>query len=163
MSQHESGAAGPRRDRRRHAPARRGRGPVWLIAVGGVTVLGAAVALLSGGSGTKGGTGSPDGGSDGPPALIQPDPADPSASGDGQGRSSGPSDAGSGGAGEGAPSGSPGESASPSTPAGDEEPTAAPSGSGTAAPDAGTGTETTPTGDQSTRPGKGRGPSRRPR
>lgn len=51
---------------------------MWLIAAAGIAVLGAAAALLAGGSGTKGGTGSPGGGPGGLPALIQADPSDAS-------------------------------------------------------------------------------------
>ncbi|MFF5281523.1 hypothetical protein [Streptomyces sp. NPDC012756] len=152
MSHHDPGAAGPRRARRRHASARRGRGAVWLLAGGGVTVLGLAGALLAGGLGKSGGTRSPaDDGADGPPALIQSDPsADPSGT--------------SGSPGGGATS-VPGRTGT-TAPAVKTTATTTPSGAATTAPDAtspAAPTATTPDDTRPVKPGKGRGSGRRPR
>ncbi|MER7533278.1 hypothetical protein ABTX77_00635 [Streptomyces sp. NPDC097704] len=155
MSHHDPGAAGPRRARRRHAPARRGRGPVWLIAGGGVTVLGLAAALLAGGLGKSGGTRPPvDDGADGPPAMIQADPSGPSADPSGT----------SGSPGGGATS-VPGRTGT-TAPTVKTTATTAPSGAATTAPAAAptaAPTATTPDGTQPVKPGKGRGSGRRPR
>ncbi|MFI2733045.1 hypothetical protein [Streptomyces sp. NPDC018711] len=157
MSHHDPGASGPRRARRRHAPARRGRGAVWLLAGGGATVLGLAAALLAGGLGKSGGSRPPvEGGADGPPAMIQADPSDgtPDSSG---------SSASPGSSGGGATSVPGGASPSPS-PTATTKGTAAPSGAATTAPDAQpSATATTPDGDRPDKPGKGRGVGRKPR
>ncbi|MFE0648845.1 hypothetical protein ACFVZH_09695 [Streptomyces sp. NPDC059534] len=152
MSQHDPGAAGPRRGRRRHAPARRGRGPVWLIAAGGVGLLGLGAALFSGGSGPRGGSPA-DGGPGGPPALIQGDPSAPDAE-----------PAATASTRPAAPALTP--SAAPRTPG----QTAAPSGNppAPAATTPADGTPTTGTGDEAAdsatqHPGRGRGLVKRQR
>lgn len=154
MSHHDPGAPGPRRARRRHAPARRGRGAVWLLAGGGATVLGLAAALVAGGLGKSGGSRPPvEGGADGPPAMIQADPSD------GTSDSSGPSASpGSSGGATSVPGGT-APSASPPAKTGAA---AAPSGSATTAPDA-RPSATAPDGDRPGKPGKGRGLGRKPR
>ncbi|MFB7357745.1 hypothetical protein [Streptomyces gardneri] len=162
MSQHDPGAAGSRRARRRHAPARRARGPVWLLAAGGVAVLGAAAALLSGGSGTKGGTGSPEGGSGGPPALIQADPTDAAET------TRTPEPSGPGGSGSGVTAAvtvpAPGRTGPTATDKGPKETaTAAPSGSATAGPGASPTAEAPVTTDHPGKPGRGRGATKRPK
>ncbi|MEU1862382.1 hypothetical protein [Streptomyces gardneri] len=160
MSQHDPGAAGSRRARRRHAPARRARGPVWLLAAGGVAVLGAAAALLSGGSGTKGGTGSPEGGSGGPPALIQADPTDAAETT----RTPEPSGPGGSGSGVTAAVTVPGRTGPTATDKGPKETaTAAPSGSATAGPGASPTAEAPVTTDHPGKPGRGRGATKRPK
>ncbi|MFD8210799.1 hypothetical protein ACFV2S_30910 [Streptomyces sp. NPDC059695] len=162
MSHHDPGAAGPRRARRRHAPARRGRGALWLLAGGGATVLGLAAALLAGGLGTGGGTRSPaEGGADGPPVMIQADPSDgtPGTPGEGaSGTSAVPVGDGS------APGGRTG------TPSVKTTATAAPSGSTPPVPDAprtsppaATASPTAPDAERPGKPGKGRGAGKRPR
>ncbi|MEV8589961.1 hypothetical protein AB0424_23805 [Streptomyces sp. NPDC051180] len=156
MSQQDPGAAAPRRGRRRHAPVRRGPGPGWLIAAGGVGLLGLGAVLFTGGSGPRGGSPA-DGGSGGPPALIQGDAPSPDA---------GPGD-------DAAPPPAVPASA-PSTATRTPGPTTAPSGktsasaAPTATPASGTGDET---GDETgasdagstEHPGRGRGLAKRPR
>ncbi|MFF9848932.1 hypothetical protein [Streptomyces litmocidini] len=159
MDHHDPGAAGPRRGRRRHAPARRGRGPVWLIAGGGVTVLGLAAALLAGGLGKSGGTRSPvDDGTDGPPAMIQADPSD------GTSGTSGTAEAGaSGSSGDGATA-VPGVRTSATAPTAKTTAVAAPSEAAATAPDASPtpGPTATASADgRPVKPGKGRGGSKR--
>ncbi|MGA5062810.1 hypothetical protein ACPB9E_03380 [Streptomyces exfoliatus] len=160
MSHHVSGAAAPRPGRRRHAPARRGRAGVWLLAACGVAVLGIGAALLAGGGG-DGGTGSPDGGAnDGPPALIQADPTV------GPGASGSPEPTGADGRETGG-DGTSGTDPSASPTASEPGPSTEPSG-------AGDGTTTDPAtavptgdasadGDQQDKPGRGRGQTKRPR
>ncbi|WP_426365841.1 hypothetical protein [Streptomyces sp. E-08] len=158
MSHHDAGAAGPRRARRRHAPARRGAGAVWLLAGGGVTVLGLAAALLAGGLGKSGGTRSPaEGGADGPPAMIQADPSDGTPGTSGAGASGAP--AAPGGA-TSVPGGGTG------TPSVKTTATAAPSGSTTPAIDASrtpspAATAPSADGGRPGKPGKGRGAAKR--
>ncbi|AJF67030.1 hypothetical protein [Streptomyces vietnamensis] len=161
MSHHDPGAAGPRRARRRHAPARRGRGAVWLLAGGGVTVLGLAAALLAGGLGKGGGPRpSVEGGADGPPAMIQADPSDGTSGGSDSSTSSG------GGA-----TSVPGGTHPSASPLAKTTATVAPSGTATAAPASSaasptagpSATATVPDGGRPTKPGKGRGASKRPR
>ncbi|MEU1225005.1 hypothetical protein [Streptomyces sp. NPDC005828] len=158
MSHHDPGAAGPRRARRRHASARRGRGAVWLLAGGGVTVLGLAGALLAGGLGKSGGTRSlVDDGADGPPALIQSDPSEGTS-----GTSGTPGTSGSPGGGATSVPGRTGTTA----PTVKTTATTAPSGAATTAPDTGPTARPSATAPDDTRPvkpGKGRGSGRRPR
>ncbi|GGY04269.1 hypothetical protein GCM10010299_04160 [Streptomyces tanashiensis] len=155
MSHHDPGAAGPRRARRRHAPARRGRGAVWLLAGGAVTVLGLAATLLGGGLGKSGGTRSSDeGGADGPPAMIQADPSD-GTPGTASAAASAPGSTGSSGGGATAV---PGTDPSAKTTA-----TAAPSGAATTAPPTASPSATAQDDGRAGKPGKGRGAAKRPR
>ncbi|MEU6621837.1 hypothetical protein ABZ926_13825 [Streptomyces litmocidini] len=155
------GTAGPRRGRRRHAPARRARGPVWLIAGGGVTVLGLAAALLAGGLGKSGGTRSPvDDGADGPPSMIQADPSD------GTSDTSGAAGAAASGSSGGGATSVPGVRTSAPAPSVKTTAGAAPSGSATTAPDASPTagpSVTSSAAGKTEKPGKGRGGSRRPK
>ncbi|WP_369146208.1 hypothetical protein [Streptomyces sp. R44] len=157
MSHHDPGAAAPRRARRRHAPARRGRGAVWLLAGGCVTVLGLAAALLTGGLGKSGGTRSPaDDGADGPPAMIQADPSEGTSDTSGTGNFGAP---GSSGGGATSVPGGTHPSVSPSV---KTTVTAAPSGSATTAPPT-ADPSATASADRLGKPGKGRGATKRPR
>ncbi|MFF0472515.1 hypothetical protein [Streptomyces sp. NPDC004284] len=161
MSHHDSGASGPRRARRRHAPARRGRGAVWLFAGGGVTVLGLAAALLAGGLGKSGGSRPPvEGGADGPPAMIQADPSDGTSGTSGSSASPGTPGGGA--------TSVPGGTNPSASPTAKTKATAAPSGAATAAPGtsptaAPSATATAPDGGRPGKPGKGRGATKRPR
>ncbi|MEU0401466.1 hypothetical protein ABZ318_14715 [Streptomyces sp. NPDC006197] len=158
------GTAGPRRDRRRHASARRGRGPVWLLAGGGATVLGLAAALLAGGLGKSGGARSPvDDGADGPPSMIQADPSDGTSDTSGAAGA-----AASGGSSGGGATSVPGVRTSAPAPSAKTTAGAAPSETATTAPDASptAGSSVTDTASADVRtekPGKGRGGSKRPR
>ncbi|MEU5218829.1 hypothetical protein AB0G79_21890 [Streptomyces sp. NPDC020807] len=164
MSKHDPQAPGTRSARRRHASTRRGRGPVWLLAAGGVAVFGVAAAVFSAGSGTKGGSGSTDGGgTDGPPALIQADPSDPAGSSGTPGPGEPTRSSGTGGGETPSASASPRGSTSPSAPAGTPTATVAPSGAPTAAPTGGPTAEPTATEAGPSHPGKGRGATKRPR
>ncbi|MGW0120116.1 hypothetical protein [Streptomyces sp. NPDC003327] len=166
MSHHEHGAADQRRGRRRHAPQRRGRGPVWLVALGGVAVLGITATLLTGGSRPGADPNPPaDGGSAGLPRLIQPEPDADETSGTPR-----PADAAGG---TGAPSASSSGTATPGTTA-SGTPTGAPSATETTAPsdggtdggdaaDAPDATADPEGSDGSGHPGRGRGATKRPR
>ncbi|MFI1977368.1 hypothetical protein [Streptomyces wedmorensis] len=146
MSQQDPGADRSRRGRRRHAPARRGPRPAWLIAAGAAGLLGTAAVLLTGAS--RPGGGSPaQGEPGGPPALIQADPSDGSGP-DGEADASAP---------PAAPGAAPSASATTPSPG----PTTTPSGTASAAPDA-TPTDSA-TGDPTAHPGRGRGLTKRPR
>ncbi|SEC61038.1 hypothetical protein [Streptomyces sp. TLI_105] len=166
MDHHDPGAAGPRRARRRHASARRGRGAVWLLAGGGATALGLAAALLAGGLGKSGGTRSPvDGGAEGPPSMIQADPTDGTSntSGAAGGAASGSSSGSSSGGGATSVPGGPTSAPAPSA---KSTATAAPSGTATTTPDASPTAEPSATASAGWgpgKPGKGRGGTKRPK
>ncbi|MFJ9827598.1 hypothetical protein ACIRSU_25025 [Streptomyces sp. NPDC101160] len=117
MSQFETeGAEPPRRTRRRHAPKRRGPGPLWMIGSAAIVVIGVLAAVTSLDSGPVRRPGpAVDGGQPGMPALIQQDHGD---GGEGSGQDDGQGDAA-------------GAVISPSATA-----TATPSGTATASPSA---------------------------
>ncbi|MFF9338573.1 MULTISPECIES: hypothetical protein [unclassified Streptomyces] len=143
----------PVRGRRRHASARRGRGAVWLVAVGGAAVLGlGAVALTGGGGAKRPAERDADGG--GLPALIQADPErsgaapapDPSR---GASRPAAPGPSTARPSPSGPPSAAPSEPSATAAPPTEAAPAAAPTASG------GTGTPG--------KPGRGRGNGKGPR
>ncbi|MFG3193605.1 hypothetical protein [Streptomyces omiyaensis] len=139
------------RGRRRHASVRRGRGAVWLAAVGGAAVLGlGAVALTGGGGSKRPAERETDGG--GLPALIRADPAESGTTPPAPSRGAilppapAPSTAPAPGPSSSAPSAPSGPSAP--APAGATDPTAAPAPSGDTPAD---------------KPGRGRGNGKGPR
>ncbi|MFI8825975.1 hypothetical protein [Streptomyces sp. NPDC053431] len=73
MSHYDTGDAEPPRARRRHAPKRRGPGPLWMIGSGVVVLAGVLAAVTALDSGPAGRAPAVDGGQPGMPALIQRD------------------------------------------------------------------------------------------
>lgn len=132
------------RGRRRHASARRGRGAVWLVAVGGAAVLGLGAVALTGGGGAKrpAERGAERGGL---PALIQTGP-----------KASGTTQAPAPSRGTSGPAGLAPSTARPSAPA-----SATPSA--TTAPATETAPTATPTPTATGKPGRGRGNGKGPR
>ncbi|MFF2775754.1 hypothetical protein ACFVU3_12665 [Streptomyces sp. NPDC058052] len=134
------------RGRRRHASARRGRGAVWLVAVGGAAVLGLGAVALTGGGSKRPAEREADGG--GLPALIQADPTESGTT---------PPDPSRGTSRPAAPAPSAARTTRPGTPA--------PTSSAPAPPEATapTAAPATSGGTPADKPGRGRGNGKGPR